>query len=50
MRVDDMIFLMKKTKAGLSGEAYKWPDGIIPYKVQNGFCKFLKFLKVPTEH
>ncbi len=36
MRVDDMIFLQPEpqNKAGLSPEKYRWPDGVIPYKVQ----------------
>jgi len=39
MRVDDMIFLMKKTRAGLKGDIYRWPDGVIPYTVQRGLRK-----------
>ena len=38
-RVDDMIFLSKRVKAGLSSYRFHWPDGIIPFKIQQGFRK-----------
>lgn len=40
-RVDDMIFLSKQVKAGLSSYNFRWPNGIIPYEIQQGLRMFL---------
>ncbi|CAL8095331.1 unnamed protein product [Orchesella dallaii] len=35
-RVDDMIFLSRRVKAGLSSTRFRWFGGMIPYKIQRG--------------